>query len=167
MSDLDIRVINEAAYYQKIQILKEQKAIMDAVLERVKGDTLRVHEYWTGNTGKAVEEVLTTNMNEFDYISSKLQAQIAFLERTGRRFSNTDVAINKQIDSNGQVASIGEASNQTDSNGQFVKTNETVNYNIDNTEQLTSGVETAAQQVASTVTSDDIIEELKNISAEK
>lgn len=84
----------------KIQSLKEEKKKMDEVLENFKGESLKIDSYWSGNTGDMVKESLTDYASQFDFISSKLENYIIFLEKVSEAYANEDAGINKKIDSN-------------------------------------------------------------------
>ena len=98
--------MDEATMRTKIELLRIQKAKIDEVLEKVKGDTLQIKDYWTGETGDAVSEELNSYTNEFDYISSKLEKQITSLENAVDRYHNMNIAVNKHIDQNTETAAI-------------------------------------------------------------
>ena len=98
--------MDEATMSTKIELLRIQKAKIDEVLEKVKGDTLQIKDYWTGETGDAVTDELTSYTNEFDYISSKLEKQITTLENAVKKYHNMNLATNKQITENTETAAI-------------------------------------------------------------
>ena len=98
--------IEERTMLNKIEQLKVEKRKIDEVLEKVKGDTLQIQDYWSGKTGDAVKDELTEYTNEFDYISSKLEHQIKTLEETVRKYNKTNVATNTQIDDNSNVSAV-------------------------------------------------------------
>ncbi len=87
----------------KIQSLKEEKKKMDDVLENFKGESLKIDSYWSGNTGDTVKESLTGYTSQFDFISSKLEKYIYFLEKVSEAYENEDAGISKKIDSNSAI----------------------------------------------------------------
>lgn len=98
--------IDEASMEKKIEELKIQKARMDKVLEAIKGETLKITDYWTGDTGDAVHETLDEYTNEFDYISSKLEKHITELEKVVREYRSMEGLTRAQIANNNETAAI-------------------------------------------------------------
>ncbi len=98
--------LDESAMLSKIAQLKEQKRRIDDVLARVKGDVVKVIEYWSGEAGEAAKENLDKNTNEYDYISSKLEAQIRYLERVVERYRLENADTVRAFDRNNTTAAI-------------------------------------------------------------
>ena len=98
--------IDSTALRTKIESLKVEKQKIDDVLEKFKGESLAIDTYWSGNTGDMVKEELTAYSNEFDYISSKLENYILFLESVAKNYEDEDALIIKQMDTNGTVSAI-------------------------------------------------------------
>lgn len=84
----------------KIDNLKVEKDKIDEVLQRFKGDTLTLGDYWSGDTGDLVNEEINRYTNYFDYISNKLERYIGFLEAVSRAYEEEDKLIEKNIDNN-------------------------------------------------------------------
>ena len=98
--------LEEATMLSKIEQLKAERAKIDTVLEKVKGDTLQIQDYWTGNSGETVQEQMNEYTNEFDYISSKLEKQITTLEEAVRKYNKANLVTSRKIDENSQVSAI-------------------------------------------------------------
>ena len=98
--------IDEQAMLSKISQLKEQKRRIDDVLARVKGDSIKIVEYWSGSAGEAAKENLDENTNEYDYISSKLEAQIRYLERVVEKYRVENKETITAFDKNNTTAAI-------------------------------------------------------------
>ncbi len=92
--------INSVELKTKASQMREEKKKIDEVLEKFKGDTLKIQTFWSGNTGDMVSERVTKYTNKFDYISNRLEGYILFLEKTAAEYEEEDRMISKKIDGN-------------------------------------------------------------------
>ena len=92
--------INSVELKTKASQMREEKKEIDEVLEKFKGDTLKIQTFWSGNTGDMVSERVTKYTNKFDYISNRLEGYILFLEKTAAEYEEEDRMISKKIDGN-------------------------------------------------------------------
>lgn len=99
-------IIDEAVMLKKIEELKYQKKRMDDVLEKFKGDTLKINDYWNGKTGETVHDEMNDYVNDFDYISSKLEGQIAVLERAVERHKRMNTLTTSHIEQNSSKSAL-------------------------------------------------------------
>jgi uncharacterized protein YukE len=85
---------------EKADKLRVEKKVIDDVLEKFKGNTIKIDTYWSGNTGDMVKERLTKYTNKFDYISNRLEGFILYLDKVALEYETRDAVINKGIDDN-------------------------------------------------------------------
>lgn len=95
---MDIIRIDTALLKTKIEELKVQKKKIDEILENFKGDTLKINDYWSGDTGEYVSDELKNYTNSFDYISNRLEHFIRFLENTCNSYEKADEVLIKLMD---------------------------------------------------------------------
>ena len=98
--------IDVATMLDKIARLKEEKAKMDEVLANVKGESLKIADYWSGKGGEAAKDSLDKHINDYDFIRSKLQAQISFLERVVANYKKEDKDTVTAFDRNNNISAI-------------------------------------------------------------
>ncbi len=104
--------INSDELKAKASSMREEKKKIDEVLEKFKGDTIKIQTFWSGNTGDMVSERVTKYTNKFDYISNRLEGYILFLEKTAAEYEEEDNLISKKLDGNAEIpANSNPASN--------------------------------------------------------
>lgn len=86
---------------EKIEKLKIEKMKMDEALTMVKGDSLVLNDYWTGNAGDTASEDLKQYTTIFDEISTQLEKYIIFLEEVSRAYEEEDHIVLKNIEEYG------------------------------------------------------------------
>ena len=96
-------MINTDELRSKTSSMREEKKKIDEVLEKFKGDTIKIQSYWSGNTGDMVSERVTKYTNKFDYISTRLEGYLLFLEKVAAEYEGEDTLISKKIDGNAET----------------------------------------------------------------
>ena len=90
--------INTETVRTKIELLKEQKEKIDVVLENFKGDSLKINDFWSGETGDEITESLRGYVTTFDYISARLERFITFLEGVCIAYDLEDENISRDVE---------------------------------------------------------------------
>lgn len=98
--------MNVAEMEQKILLLKEEKAKMDAVFQNIISDAKGMINYWSGNTGEHAFNEFNEYTKKFQTISESMLAYITFLESSVSAYKMMDQTIKTKMETNANVSAV-------------------------------------------------------------
>ena len=93
-----IRIDTEAVK-AKMELLKNEKLVVDDVLDKFSSDINGMHTYWNGTTAEKVTDELDKYIAGFVNISMQLEKYIDFLESVSNTYEAFDDYLNEKIGS--------------------------------------------------------------------